>query len=186
MTHDYIRNGTTTLFAALNVVDATVTGQCIVRHHHQEFIRFLNRIGAAVPAGRLIRTILDNYGAHKHPKVRAWLPRHPRLDFPFHSDSVLLGQYRRRLLHHPDTAVFAARRFPFARSARVVASKRGGLTSAIGSSAVHRVEVEREPRRPDWFAISGRPRVVLRAQATVGLSEVAFWDSNDIVRLDGG
>src|SRR5271155_4747897 len=83
MTHDYIRNGTTTLFAALNVLDGTVIGQCMQRHRHQEFIRFLNRIEAAVPAGKLIHAILDNYAVHKHPKVRAWLARHPRWTFHF-------------------------------------------------------------------------------------------------------
>ena len=74
MTHDYIRHGTTTLFAALNVLDG---------HRHQEFIRFLNRIEAAVPAGKLIHAILDNYAAHKHHKVRTWLGRHPRWTFHF-------------------------------------------------------------------------------------------------------
>jgi transposase len=83
MTHDDIRHGTTTLFAALNVLDGTVIGQCMARHRHQEFIRFLNRIEAAVPAGKLIHAILDNYAAHKHPKVRAWLTRHPRWTFHF-------------------------------------------------------------------------------------------------------
>ncbi len=83
MTHDYIRNGTTTLFAALNVLDGTVIGQCMARHRHQELIRFLNRVEAAVPAGKLVHAILDNYAAHKHPKVRAWLARHPRWTFHF-------------------------------------------------------------------------------------------------------
>ena len=83
MTHDYIRNGTTTLFAALNVLDGTVIGQCMARHRHQELIRFLNRVEAAVPAGKLVHAILDNYAAHKHPKVRAWLSRHPRWTFHF-------------------------------------------------------------------------------------------------------
>ena len=83
MTHDYIRNGTTTLFAALNVLDGSVIGQCMARHRHQEFIRFLNRIEAAVPAGKLIHAILDNYAVHKHPKVRGWLARHPRWTFHF-------------------------------------------------------------------------------------------------------
>jgi len=82
MTHDYKRNGTTTLFAALNVLDGTVIGRCMQRHRHQEFIRFLNGIEAAVPVGRIVHVILDNYGAHKHAKVRAWLDRHPR--FVFH------------------------------------------------------------------------------------------------------
>jgi transposase len=83
MTHDYIRNGTTTLFAAFNVFDGTVIGQCMARHRHQEFIRFLNRIEAAVPAGKLVHAILDNYAVHQHPKVRAWLARHPRWVFHF-------------------------------------------------------------------------------------------------------
>ena len=83
MTHDYIRHGTTTLFAALNVLDGTVLGRCMARHRHQEFLRFLNTIEAAVPAGKLIHCILDNYGTHKHPKVNAWLDRHPRWTFHF-------------------------------------------------------------------------------------------------------
>jgi len=83
MTHDYVRHGTTTLFAALNVLDGTVLGRCMQRHRHQEFIRFLNAVEAAVPAGKLVHCILDNYGTHKHPKVRAWLQRHPRWTFHF-------------------------------------------------------------------------------------------------------
>jgi transposase len=83
MTHDYVRHGTTTLYAALNVLDGTVLGHCMARHRHQEFIRFLNRIEAAVPPGKLVHAILDNYAAHKHPKVRAWLARHPRWTFHF-------------------------------------------------------------------------------------------------------
>jgi hypothetical protein len=66
LTHDYIRNGTTTLFAALNVLDGTVIGRCMQQHRHQEFIRFLNAVEAAVPAGKLIHAILDNYATHKH------------------------------------------------------------------------------------------------------------------------
>ena len=83
MTHDYKRHGTTTLFAALNVLDGTVTGRCMQRHRHQEFIRFLNLIERQVPAGKLIHVILDNYAPHKHAKVRAWLARHPRWTFHF-------------------------------------------------------------------------------------------------------
>jgi len=83
MTHDYKRNGTTTLFAALNVLDGTVIGRNMQRHRHQEFIRFLNLIEARVPAGKAIHVILDNYAAHKHPKVREWLQRHPRFTFHF-------------------------------------------------------------------------------------------------------
>jgi transposase len=83
MTHDYKRHGTTTLFAALNVIDGTVIGQNMQRHRHQEFIRFLNRIEREVPADKAIHVILDNYAAHKKDKVRAWLDRHPRWTFHF-------------------------------------------------------------------------------------------------------
>jgi transposase len=83
MTHDYKRHGTTTLFAALNVLDGAVVGRCMQQHRHQEFIRFLNAIEKEVPAGKIVHAILDNYGTHKHPKVRAWLTRHPRWVFHF-------------------------------------------------------------------------------------------------------
>jgi transposase len=83
MTHDYKRHGTTTLFAALNVLDGKVIGRNMQRHRHQEFIRFLNAIDAELPAGKAVHVILDNYAAHKHPKVRAWLERHQRFTFHF-------------------------------------------------------------------------------------------------------
>ena len=83
MTHDYKRNGTTTLFAALNTLDGTVVGRCMPRHTHKEFLRFLNAVERAVPAGKVIHAILDNYATHKHPKVRQWLAHHPRWVFHF-------------------------------------------------------------------------------------------------------
>ena len=83
MTHDYKRHGTTTLFAALNILDGTVIGRNMQRHRHQEFIRFLNTIEAQVPMGKVIHAIVDNYATHKHPKVRQWLARHPRWRFHF-------------------------------------------------------------------------------------------------------
>ena len=83
MTHDYKRHGTTTLFAALNILDGTVIGQNMQRHRHQEFIRFLNRIEREVPTDKAIHVILDNYAAHKKDKVSAWLDRHPRWTFHF-------------------------------------------------------------------------------------------------------
>ena len=83
MTHDYKRNGTTTLFAAMNVLDGTVIGRNMQRHRHQEFIRFLNAVEREVPAGKTIHAIIDNYAAHKHPVVRRWLARHPRWTFHF-------------------------------------------------------------------------------------------------------
>jgi transposase len=83
MTHDYKRHGTTTLFAALDVLEGTVISRCMQRHRHQEFLRFLNTIERAVPAGKVVHAILDNYAAHKHPKVLTWLARHPRWTFHF-------------------------------------------------------------------------------------------------------
>lgn len=83
LTHDYKRNGTTTLFAALNVLDGSVIGRNMQRHRHQEFIRFLNALEKDIPAGKIVHVVLDNYAAHKHEKVRAWLARHPRWTFHF-------------------------------------------------------------------------------------------------------
>ena len=83
MTHDYKRNGTTTLFAALNTLDGTVVGRCMPKHTHKEFIKFLAAVERAVPAGKLIHAIVDNYATHKHPKVLDWLADHPRWVFHF-------------------------------------------------------------------------------------------------------
>ena len=83
MTHDYKRNGTTTLFAALNVLDGTVVGRCMPRHTHQEFVKFLNAVERAVPPGKLVHAIADNYATHKHPKVIEWLADHQRWIFHF-------------------------------------------------------------------------------------------------------
>jgi transposase len=83
MTHDYKRNGTTTLFAAFDVLEGKVIGRCMQRHRHQEFIRFLNAVEREVPAGKTVHAILDNYATHKHPKVIEWLGRHPRWSFHF-------------------------------------------------------------------------------------------------------
>ncbi|MBV8334659.1 MAG: IS630 family transposase [Alphaproteobacteria bacterium] len=83
ITHDYKRNGTTTLFAALNVLEGTLIGRCMQRHRHQEFIRFLNAVEAEAPHGKAVHVILDNYATHKHAKVKAWLERHQRFTFHF-------------------------------------------------------------------------------------------------------
>ena len=82
-THDYKRNGTTTLFAALSMLDGQVIGDCMPRHRHQEFIRFLKKIDAETPPGMELHLIVDNYGTHKHPRVKAWLGRHPRFHLHF-------------------------------------------------------------------------------------------------------
>jgi transposase len=78
MTHDYKRNGTTTLFAALNVLDGKVIGECHPRHHHQEWLRFLRRLDGEFPPQIPLHLVMDNYGTHKQPHVRAWLKKHPR------------------------------------------------------------------------------------------------------------
>ena len=83
MTHDYKRHGTTTLFAALNMLDGKVIGDCMPRHRHQEFIRFLNKIDDETPSGLDLHLIVDNYSTHKHPRVKSWLKRHPRFHLHF-------------------------------------------------------------------------------------------------------
>jgi len=83
MTHDYKRNGTTTLFAALSMLDGTVIGECMPRHRHQEFIRFLNKIHVETPSELDLHVIVDNYATHKHPRVTSWLRRHPRFHLHF-------------------------------------------------------------------------------------------------------
>ena len=83
MTHDYKRHGTTTLFAALNVLDGKVIGRCMKKHRHQEYIRFLGEVEATVPTGKHVHAIVDNYATHKHPKVREWLAAHPWWTFHF-------------------------------------------------------------------------------------------------------
>ena len=82
-THDYKRHGTTTLFAALNMLDGTVIGDCMQRHRHQEFIRFLQIIDTKTPLDLDLHLIVDNYGTHKHLRVRRWLKRHPRFHLHF-------------------------------------------------------------------------------------------------------
>jgi transposase len=77
-THDYLRHGTTTLFAALSMLDGKVIGDCMPRHRHQEFIRFLKTIDARTPAELDLHLIVDNYATHKHPRVKSWFKRHPR------------------------------------------------------------------------------------------------------------
>ncbi len=83
MTHDYKRHGTTTLFAALNVLTGVVVGQCLPRHRHEEFLKFLKTIDKQTPQGLNVHLILDNYATHKHANVRAWLAKHPRFHLHF-------------------------------------------------------------------------------------------------------
>ena len=83
MTHDYKRNGTTTLFAALNVLDGQVIGQCQQHHTHTEWLKFLRQIDRQTPKGKTLHLIADNYATHKHPAVLEWLAKHPRFNMHF-------------------------------------------------------------------------------------------------------
>ena len=83
MTHDYKRNGTTTLFAALNVAEGKLIGTCMEKHRHQEWIKFLKQIDEQTPSDLDLHLIADNYCTHKHPKVKNWLKRHPRFHMHF-------------------------------------------------------------------------------------------------------
>jgi transposase len=83
MTHDYKRHGTTTLFAALNTLDGRVIGECMAKHRHQEFLRFLRRLDREFPKEIPLHLIVDNYGTHKQPNVKVWLERHPRFTLHF-------------------------------------------------------------------------------------------------------
>ena len=83
MSHDYKRNGTTTLFAALNTLDGSVVGQCLPRHRHQEFLKFLRTLDRELPADLDLHLIVDNYRTHKHANVDAWLTKHPRFHLHF-------------------------------------------------------------------------------------------------------
>ena len=83
MTHDYKRNGTTTLFAALNVLTGVVIGECLARDRLEEFLKFLRRVDREVPKDLHVHLILDNYATHKHPNVTTWLAKHPRFHLHF-------------------------------------------------------------------------------------------------------
>ena len=115
MTHDYKRNGTTTLFAALNVVEGKLIGQCMPRHRHQEFIKFLKQIDAETPPDLDLHLIVDNYATHKHPRVKAWLKRHKRFHLHFYSYKQFVAQPGRTLVPrdhhqaHPSWSIYERR-----------------------------------------------------------------------------
>lgn len=139
ITHDYKRHGTTTLFAAFNVLDGTVIGRNMQRHRHQEFIRFLNAINAQVPDDKAVHVILDNYAAHKHPKVRAWLDRHQRFTFHYTPPSC--------------SWLKAVERFFSTLSKRRL--KRGVFHSVVDlQAAINRflVEHNKKPKPSNWTA----------------------------------
>jgi transposase len=83
MTHDYKRNGTTTLFAAIELAEGRIIAECMPHHRHQEWLKFLKKIDAETPSDLDLHLIVDNYATHKHPKVKAWLKRHKRFHMHF-------------------------------------------------------------------------------------------------------
>ena len=83
MTHDYKRNGTTCLFAALELLQGKVIGQCYARHRNQEFLKFLRRLNQEFPGDVPLHLVMDNFGTHTHPNVTTWLKRHRRFNFHF-------------------------------------------------------------------------------------------------------
>src|SRR5271165_2787206 len=110
MTHDYKRNGTTTLFAALDVLKGEVIGQCMPRHRHQEFLKFLKSIDRATPKHLDIHCIADNYATHKKQEVKDWLAKHPR-SLPLYSDIVIVAESCRALVRTDHNAAHSAWRF---------------------------------------------------------------------------
>jgi transposase len=103
MTHDYKRNGTTTLFAAMETLQGRVVGQCHERHRHQEFLRFLRLLDTEFPGDVPLHLIMDNYGTHKHAKVEAWMTRHPRFVAHFVPTSSSWLNLVERWFGHLDT-----------------------------------------------------------------------------------
>jgi hypothetical protein len=111
MTHDYKRNGTTTLFAALNVAEGIVIEACIARHRHQEWLKFLKIIDGSTDPTSQLHLVADNYATHKHPKVRRWLARHPRFHMHFTPTSNSRLNLVERLVSRPHAKTFESRRF---------------------------------------------------------------------------
>lgn len=102
-THDYVRHGTTTLFAALEVATGKVTDACYPRHRHEEFLCFLKHLAKTYPRVQL-HIVVDNYAAHIHPAVQAWLAKNPRIHDALHSDLEVLAEHGRNLLRHRHAA----------------------------------------------------------------------------------
>ena len=102
MTHDYVRNGTTSLFAAFDLASGSVIAQPYRRHRHQEFLRFLKLIDAAVPKDLDLHLVLDNYATHKTPAIKQWLLKHPRFHLHFTPTSSVVAEPRRALVRRAD------------------------------------------------------------------------------------
>ena len=98
MTHDYKRNGTTTLFGALNILTGMVIGTCMARHRHEEWLKFLRLIDKNIDKELDIHLIADNYATHKHPEVKAWLKKHPRFHIHFRFNKFIMAKPYRMLV----------------------------------------------------------------------------------------
>ena len=110
-THDYVRHGTTTLFAALEVATGKVTDACYDRHTHDEFLGFLKKVARAYPR-RQLHVVVDNYATHKHPDVEAWLAKNPRISLHFTPTSGSWINLVRSLLRHHHPPSHPTRHFP--------------------------------------------------------------------------
>jgi transposase len=148
-THDYVRHGTTMLFAALNVLEGTVIGRCMQRHRHAEFLRFLNTVEATVPAGKVVHVVLGNYRTHTHAKVRAWLLRHPRWVFHFTSTSA--------------SWLNAVEGFFSALSRRRL--RRGTFTGVVDLQAAIKRDIAEHNQRPKTFVWTKPAAAILNSQA---------------------
>ena len=143
MTHDYKRNGTTTLFAALDVLTGTVIGQCLPRHRHEEFLKFLRTIDREVPKHLAVHLILDNYATHKHPDVQRWLRRHKRFHLHFTpTSSSWLNLVERWFRELTDKAL-----------------RRGSFNSVPDAHRRHRGVPRRAQRRPQALRLDRHRRV---------------------------
>ena len=142
MTHDYKRHGTTTLFAALDVLDGKVIGQCMARHRHQEFIRFLNQINRETPAGRELHLIVDNYATHKASQGAGLARTASEVPFPLHPDLGVMAQRGRGLLRQTDQTAPQARR----------------LHGNRRSPGRHQPIPRRNQRQPQTLHLDRRPR----------------------------
>src|ERR1700728_27260 len=147
MTHDYKRNGTTTLFAALDTLQGKVVGECHARHRHQEFLQFLRRLNTEFPGATPLHLIMDNYGTHKHAKVKAWLKRNPRFVSHFVPTSSSWLNLVERWFGHLDNK--AIRRGVFLSVADLQASIKRFLT-----------ETNADPRPSRW---TKRPDKIIAA-----------------------
>jgi hypothetical protein len=162
-THDYTRHGTITLFAALNYLDGKILSQTAPRHTHREWLGFLKKLDAQTPAALTVHLIIDNYATHKHPKVRAWLERHPRFVLHFTPTSSSWLNLIERFFR--DLTVDVVREGSFTSVPELV--------EAIETSLAQR---NLAPKACRWTA-RGEDILAKIARARQRLSEVATWTS---------